>query len=157
MRPLIVPLAALSVGVGVFLTFPPQDPAAPAYAHEPVVVAPQTVPGVTVPAGDAHVVVPTEVTWSLTCEDGHRLAPDGRSCVEVIEYFEDGSWKNHATGATGCDPDGLCARPRPVSRSEYVADPEPVPTSTRREFEDGSWEDLVTGETGCYPGRMCED
>ena len=54
----------------------------------------------------------------------------------VIEYYEDGSWRNHTTGESGCTPGALCD--------------EPLVTV----MPDGTWT-TPDGMTGCLDGYPC--
>ena len=142
--------AALAFGLAADM----QDPASPTYRQEPVGVS------TSVPPGPPPDLVDVEVTGSepVICGERQTLNDAGDGCVDLppepevtdtppmeatdrVEFFEDGSWRNHSDGTTGCTPGGLCDDDTP--RIEY--------------FEDGSWRNHTDGTTGCTPGSLCDD
>lgn len=120
---------ALLIGTGT------HDPAAPAYAYESGITSPNVVH---VPDGAITIVEPAPL---IVCGPGRTLNLAGDGCEDLIEEFEDGSWRNHATGEHGCYTGRLCDED----------------THVIEEFEDGSWRNHTTGGSGCYAGRPCDD
>lgn len=70
------------------------------------------------PAPTQSITTP-DAPWEATLDEATaaRPAPKPEPVIvrdrvntsrPVIEYFEDGSWRNHTTGESGCTPGALC-------------------------------------------------
>lgn len=125
--PEVVAVTLLLAGATWCALDPPRDPAAPDYWEPEVVTtaAPIRTPEVVRVAPDAAWTLDVlEVTGQRPVPPPPpRPAPRPRTRPEaprpapapdVVERFEDGSWRNHTTGETGCTPGALCDQEAPA-------------------------------------------